>query len=370
MFDPEGKNWCFTNYEIKENLGKMTLGSKKNPSRAHIEDVSWYKNDIISYIIVGNEVASKDQPNPHHQGYLQLKKKKRLSWIRKHLSKYAHWATQKARENSKASIYCSKEANMFCEIGEMINQGKRTDIEDDIKKIHNGTFDKCNSANYIKYHAGYDKVIKYLDDKKGKDEAIAFFNTKIIELYPHQKLWADILIEQNDRKLLWVWGDGNLGKTIFLKWLCYKWNGILLCNAASKDIAQAYNREKYVMFNFTRSTEEKLNYSVIEQLKDGFIFSPKYESGTKHFAPPSIIIVANFMPDLSAMSRDRWRILEYNKKKLIYDYDGDHDCEYLPKGWDSDNLISDSDDSEDYIDRNIKKNNKKKKPSMNKVLNS
>ena len=51
-----------------------------------------------------------------------------------------------------------------------------------------------------------------------------------------------------------------------------------------------------------------MNYEVIESVKNGVVFSTKYESQMKVFKTPHVIIMANFAPDESKMSSDRWDI--------------------------------------------------------------
>lgn len=63
-----------------------------------------------------------------------------------------------------------------------------------------------------------------------------------------------------------------------------------------------------VIFGLPRSMEDYVSYEAIESVKDGIFFSGKYESGMCLFKPPHILIFANFMPDESKLSSDRWRI--------------------------------------------------------------
>ena len=81
-------------------------------------------------------------------------------------------------------------------------------------------------------------------------------------------------------------------------------------NAGMKDIAYAYDGQDTVAFNLTRCTEGRVNYTAMEALKDGLLFSAKYESEPKVYpTPPAMVVMSNTLPDYSSMSLDRWRVL-------------------------------------------------------------
>ena len=48
----------------------------------------------------------------------------------------------------------------------------------------------------------------------------------------------------------------------------------------------------------------------MESIKNGRVFSAKYESKMKVFDPPHVICFANFEPKREAMSADRWAIVD------------------------------------------------------------
>lgn len=91
---------------------------------------------------------------------------------------------------------------------------------------------------------------------------------------------------------------GGAGKTTFASWIVAKYpKEVFRCtNSKSKDIAYAYKGERIVIFDLARCEQSKINYGIIETLKNGFIFSPKYESVSKHFAIPHTIVFANANP--------------------------------------------------------------------------
>lgn len=138
----------------------------------------------------------------------------------------------------------------------------------------------------------------------------------ITKLYPwQQKIRDECLTDPDDRKIIWVWeAKGGIGKTQFCKYMAVKHGATILGNGAFKDIAQALpTNPKIVMFNITRDLEERFNYSAIEAVKDGLMFSGKYESHTKIFNSPHVVVFSNFEPRKSAMSADRWNVIHLDQ---------------------------------------------------------
>lgn len=123
------------------------------------------------------------------------------------------------------------------------------------------------------------------------------------------------LLKQDSRKVLWVVDEkGNTGKTWLSKWLFFQFNAMILNNGKTADIAHAYDNQDIVVFDFSRSQEGHINYGVIENLKNGCIFSGKYGSRQKIFVEPKIIVFSNFEPDMTKFSADRWDIMRLRQE--------------------------------------------------------
>lgn len=103
---------------------------------------------------------------------------------------------------------------------------------------------------------------------------------------------------------------GNNGKSVYQDYLFIKYSAQEFHNSSTKDIAQAYNYSDIINFNFTKSTDvTKINYSVIEALLDGKIFSAKYKSGMKRVPKPVVNLFMNNIPHLyQTLSMDRWNL--------------------------------------------------------------
>ena len=136
----------------------------------------------------------------------------------------------------------------------------------------------------------------------------------IEHLYPWQKqIWDLCLGKPDDRTIYWYWEPkGCSGKTALCKLLCAKAGGFLFGGSAS-DIASRCiltGAPTLCIMNLTRTQEGRISWSAIEGLKDGLIQSGKYEGGQLVFNSPHVIVFANFEPDQSLLSEDRWCITE------------------------------------------------------------
>lgn len=134
-----------------------------------------------------------------------------------------------------------------------------------------------------------------------------------------QKLVDQVLKEPDDRSIHWFYDPvGNAGKTVLAKWLVYHHKAMYFQNSSTKDIAFAMNDKcKIAIFDFTRSLEGHINYGALEMIKNGILFSGKYESSMKIMDPPHVLVFANFTPNYEALSKDRWVVTELSKLEEI-----------------------------------------------------
>lgn len=139
---------------------------------------------------------------------------------------------------------------------------------------------------------------------------------KNIELSDKQLEWWKRLQVQDDRRILWIADyEGNIGKTTFCKWLRVNQSAERMC-LSSKSVNFMYKGSEYVYINLTRSSEEYVSYQALEELKDGDMVSDKYEGRSVLFAPPKVIVMANFYPNKSRLTEDRWEIIKYGEDPM------------------------------------------------------
>lgn len=120
--------------------------------------------------------------------------------------------------------------------------------------------------------------------------------------------------EPDDRKIYWYWeNEGQCGKSRLAKHLHMKFNAFVTggkCADVMCGLAQRKEPPEIVVWDMPRSVEQSISYHAIEQIKNGLVYSTKYESCTICFNEPHVIIFANTPPDLSKLSRDRWVVHE------------------------------------------------------------
>jgi len=214
------------------------------------------------------------------------------------------------------------------------NQGARTDWHEIHDLIKDGKtlvdIAENHPENAMKYHAGIDRMIRAHEEKAQFEAFCAKFDD--VKLRPWQeRLDNELKGVAGDRRIIWVYETvGNVGKSWFSKYLVAKRGAARFPNCRTQDLAMAYKGEPIIAFDFSRTVEGRLNYGLIEQLRDGTIFSSKYESRTKYFADPHIVCFANWLPDLTACSGDRWSIREVtNEPEVVQEPTTSDDCELL-----------------------------------------
>ena len=199
---------------------------------------------------------------PHLQGTIKLKTPQRLTQL-KAIDAAIHWEKTKA---VKASIaYASKEATRT---GKLISYG-------------------IEVQEPIEFEEPYGWQLQIID---------------IIKTKPDK------------RTIWWFWEPiGNVGKTTLCKYLVGKKDALMLTGKSSDMyhmISKYPNKRKLFICDIPRTAMEYVNYGAIEQMKNGLIFSGKYEGTQLLFNCPHIIVFANQEPERMKMSMDRWKIIK------------------------------------------------------------
>lgn len=246
------KNWCFTlhNY-TKNNIAFF---------------IDFLNSSKCSYIF--SEEKGKSNETPHLQGYIIFSTKVRPINLFKEMVNYKtiHW--EKAKGN------------------------------------------KAQNIKYITKEGG-----KYYTNMK-IPKPVVKVNYEMLR--PNQRKIVDLFQEDEDplhgRQIYWFWEHkGNWGKSFICLHLIDCCNAMVV-QGKNNDILYGIkeyldkNEEipRIIVFDIPRCNLGHVSYQAIESIKNGYFFSGKYEGGMKRFNKPHIICFANYSPDKSHLSKDRW----------------------------------------------------------------
>ena len=256
--DVRAKGWCFTLNNWSEEEYKAIL--------------SYCQSESVCQFVIGKEVG--EQGTPHLQGYLRGKNVIRLTSLKNINNR---WHLEVAKGSPEDNLkYC------------------------------------CKGSDFVS--GGFEKKLALRERIK---QRILYRDYSEVMWKPWQQQVLDIVSKEPDsRTVNWFWEEtGGVGKSFLCKYLkltqpCLiadgKKDNVLhqLCKMLDEEI-----EPKIVILDIPRHGKDYMNYGLIEQIKDGCIYSGKYEGGDCIIDNVHIIIFANFEPDESKFSEDRWNIV-------------------------------------------------------------
>lgn len=261
-------NYCFTlnNYleEDKTNFEK-------------------WANCATIYWGYGEEVG--ESGTPHLQGFFKLKKKERITGLKKKLNERYHFAETKGSLESNI-VYCSKD----------------------------GKFKSFNLPEVKK------EPIKV---KVLKDDELRPFQKEIIEY---------ILNNEAEGKIYWVYDEmGQCGKTETLRKLHIEYKIPFSYGGKCADIINlVFNNKETIIreekpaliYNFGRETKPKeISYKSMEQVADGCISNTKFEAGCFVCNKIKVIVLSNCLPLFEKMTASRWIVKYINENYELKDWE-------------------------------------------------
>lgn len=285
----QAKNWCFTlnNYTDEDVERLSTLVGN------------------VAYCIFGKEVG--DNGTPHLQGFISFKTRVRMAPVKTIVGERAH--VEISRDVPASIRYCKKEGD-FTEVGECpTGPGKRTDLDAFKEAVNGGMRDRKRlfeehsavMAKYPRFAYDYLRLSETPDQVPGHG------------LRPWQEwLVSRLDASPGDREIIFIVDfKGNSGKTWFAKWYgqTHEKTQIILPGKVA-DMAYALDTTCNVIFmDCPRSKQgEFIQYDFLEHVKNGMVFSPKYESFMKIMKPPHVVVFMNQSPDMTKLSLDRYLI--------------------------------------------------------------
>jgi len=294
------KNWCFTlNNPTEQETAKLLS----------YEDDDVRTGAAITYIVFQYEEAPTTG-TPHYQGYVQFAQRKRHTYLERVISPRM---THKVAKGNAAQnkVYCTKEESRLdgpWEFGTPTGgQGKRTDIAEFVNRAKQGRIERRELIEtYGEILAKYPRFVSTV--QRHYSEPIP---TPFLPRDNWQFGLSVILAGQPDRrKVYWYWESiGNTGKSYYaLNWNNGRSFGYVVTGGRHSDIFYAYGNEPVVFFDWARDSEDAFPYKVVENFKNGYFLNTKYESHACRFDIPHVVVFANFSPDESKLSRDRWVI--------------------------------------------------------------
>lgn len=310
---PQSKRWTYT----KNNPNVFLQDEMRRELEEKVKD----KKCHLQYILQAVETAPTTGTT-HWQGFLVLTVRKTLAtlkrWIGKHipLLEGAHLEVMRGTilQNKE---YCSKEDKDPWHAGsepEEKRPGKRTDLLDYTQAVLEGSGDLELAVAFPGAHARYHNYAEKLRRaKRTKDMEETMreeFSGTILRDW--QKRALEKLEEQSRRRILWVWSrEGNVGKSFLARYIVATKKAFMCNTGKHGDIIYAFSKKtpEYVVMDLSREQAERAPYSVMEGLKNGFLFCAKYESSECFFKPSKLVVFANFQPEREKLSADRWDVM-------------------------------------------------------------
>ncbi len=302
--DQKAKRWVFT-------LNNPTAGESQ--ALADLLD-----SEHVDYAVVGRETG--ESGTPHLQGYCVFENRKRFNQAKQLLGTRVHLEISRGTPK-EASDYCKKEGD-FDEYGELpaaTNPGKKggqwAELRDWIKEINAANGPRPSNADVLErfpslWGTHRRGVIEFIDTLHVKPSR---------EIGQPRGGWQRELEQQlagepDERSVTFIVdGDGNSGKSWFSRYMMKKepMKVQLLRIGKRDDLAHSIDARKSIfIFDIPRGQLQYLQYNVLESIKDGYVFSPKYESTLKEINHDChVVVMTNEKPDMTALTEDRYNVV-------------------------------------------------------------
>lgn len=288
---PRAKNWCFT-------LNNYTPA-----------DVDRLAAPIagIDYLIFGKEVGASG--TPHLQGVVCFQSRKRLSQTISLIGQ-AHCTV--TRYLSQSIEYCKKDGDVT-EVGALPATAQKKKEESELEAFKQSV--KEGVVNHVELRELHSAVWatserfckQYIDDNRPKP---------IVDAHPlrpwQSTLYERLVLTPDARQIIFVVdGVGNQGKSWFARYYAdLHENAQIVIPGKKADMAHVILVDaKVFFFDCPRSKQgDFIQYDFLEELKNGYIFSPKYDSKIKRLNTPHVVVLMNEHPDMSKLSQDRYSV--------------------------------------------------------------
>lgn len=236
-----------------------------------------YHNEepAIRYICGQLEIAP-ETGNLHFQGYVQLTRSQRLSWVKTHIHPTAHFEAQRARDNNLARDYCRKEETRapgqdFIEYGEFTERkGSRTDL--------------ARIRDAIKEGSSHMQLVEEYPNEYGRYPKFADRCFALYKPMPHP----------NGVRVILYFGEPGTGKTR----KAYEEHQELYCTPISNGALwlDGYDREPTVMLDDFSGALSKWSLTETLRLLDRYPVLVPIKGSFTWWIPETIIVTTNIHP--------------------------------------------------------------------------
>lgn len=299
-------------------MGMLTY-STHLPKEEYIE---WFEEQFgdIEFIRLGHEIGGDDEEEGYEHTHvvfktckaIQTKNQRRFDYKEIH----PHILTVKTKADfNRLKGYISKQ------------DPENKDLEQYREREKITIIDKLGKSKNI--NEALNNNAKKWSDVGGIIQAFNCINKNTLTRWNWipEKQWQLDLIEKiklppHPREITWIYNrTGNNGKTSLAKWLTVNYpNDWLITKdmGTSRDAATIIQSALNSGWNswgcivdLPRSAEShERMYVYLEEIKDGFITSQKYQGRTMVFDNPHLIVFANWRPNTDKLSYDRWNIIK------------------------------------------------------------
>lgn len=287
--------WCFTINNYTQEVEDRISGLRS----------------IVDYLIYGREVA--ESGTPHLQGFVSFPSRKTLNQVRVYLEG-GHCTI--ARFVTASITYCKKDGD-FTEFGTEpdVTQGKRNDLESAKEDIQNGM---TNMDDLMEHHssvfARYPKFVDKYVRKYKQTYEVTCHPLRAWQVTLNQKLNR----EPDNRTITFLVDmEGNCGKSWFFSYYHQNHRDTtqIILPGKKADMALILLEHLRVLFvDAPRSKQgDFIQYDFLEEVKNGRVFSSKYESRMKVFKPPHVVVAMNEFPKMDMLSEDRYDVVNITR---------------------------------------------------------
>lgn len=292
--------------------GKFWVFTLNNPIPAEETLLQNLGDDrtTVQYLVYGHEVGASG--TPHFQGFVEFSEPQVQNTVKTLLGRRYH--VERARGTpTQAAAYCKKDGN-YHEFGELrpSGAGRRNDWHSFREYVVNHPTGRISDRELFAEFPGL-----YARYRERIHEFIGLIREPVVRDVGTPRtgwqsdLWGILANAPPDDRTIRIFHDpeGNKGKSWFCRYaLNEKPDEVqVLCSGKRDDVAHSVDPQKTIfLFDIPRSQMEFFQWSVAEMLKNGMVYSPKYNSTMKHFNHMvHVVIFCNEVPDEIPLSADR-----------------------------------------------------------------